>query len=286
VPLGTRLARPQLIAVQSSKVADATVYQVDAQTEWSITPTMVREKAQLCQWNYFDVATRTKMQKVLDAELTHPLAHGLFSGTSSATGVGVEAAAEASLCASDSIAYDNYSAISANKSFGFYQVSDAMKPSGDVFSVYKIDKTSAAYTANANSFASPAVDFMIRRGKDISGFSNTSTYQFQLSEGAKVYTLHELSGEVLDMSSSADVVANDHFTVKIDRGDNGASGASMPVGKYVGVRYRLESNRALVRWGNLADSAAAVVLPDPIPSGATCDGQAYSCYIHDFSLFK
>jgi hypothetical protein len=286
VALGTRLARPQLINVQSAKVSGATIYQVDAQTEWSITPTMVTTKSQACQWNYFSKATQTQMQSVLDTELTKPISHGLFSGTASSAGVGVEAAAEGSLCASDSIAYDNYSALSANYSFGFYKVTDATKPTGDVFSVYKTDKNSAAYKANTASYASSAVDFMFRRGKDISGFSDTSKFQFQLSEGAKTYTLHELSGEVVDMPTAVDTATNDHFTVKIDRGDNGVGAATMPIGKYLGVRYKIESNRVVVSWGTLADTAASVVVPATIPAGATCDGQVYSCYIHDFSLFK
>jgi hypothetical protein len=281
VPLGTRLARPQLIDVQSAKVAGVTMYQADAQTEWSITPTMVQSKAESCQWNYFSADTQAQMQKVLDTELTKPQPHGLFSGTPA-----IEASAEGSLCASDTIAYDNYAAISTNNSFGFYQVTGATKPTGDVFAVYPVQKKSAAYLANAASYAAPAVDFMFRRGKDISGFSDTSKYQFQLKEGAKTYTLHELSGEVIDMPAAADTAANDHFTVKIDRGDNGVTGSSMPIGKYMGVRYKIESDKVVASWGELADSAASVVLPDAIPAAATCDGQAYSCYIHDFSLFK
>ena len=281
VPLGTRLARPQLISLQSSKVTGATIYQVDAQTEWSITPTMVQSKAESCQWNYFSKDIQTQMQKALDTELTKPQAHGLFSGTSP-----IEAAAEGSLCASSTIAYDNYSAISSNNSFGFYQVSDATKPTGDVFAVYPVDKKSAAYLANSSGYASSAVDFMFRRGKDISGFSDTSKYQFQLKEGAKTYTLHELSGEVIDMPATADTSANDHFTIKIDRGDNGVTGSSMPIGKYLGVRYKIESDKVVVSWSDLADSASSVVLPAAIPTTATCDGQVYSCYIHNFSLFK
>jgi hypothetical protein len=99
--------------------------------------------------------------------------------------------------------------------------------------------------------------------------------------------MHDLSGQVIDMTTATDTAQNDHFTVRIDRGDNGGTAATMPIGKYVGVRYKIEKDRVVVAWGELADSAAAVKLPDSIPaSGVTCDGQTYSCYIHDFSLFK
>jgi hypothetical protein len=285
VSKGTKLARPQIIAVQSKQIAGHTIYQADAQTEWSITPTMVTTKDIACQWNYFSSDIKKQMQSVLDTELTHPSPNGIFAGTGTGNSVGVEAAAEGSLCASDTIAYSNYSKISSNNSFGYYKVNDSTQATGEVMAVYPINKTSAAYKANQSSYASSNVDFMFRRGVDVSGFANTSNFSFSLSEGSKTYAMHELSGEVLDMPTAADTSSNDHFTVHIDRGDNGATAATMPIGKFVGIRYKIQKDKVVMQYGQLADTAAAVKLPAAIPDNATCNAD-YACYIHDFSLLK
>jgi hypothetical protein len=284
VALGTKLARPQIIAVQSKQMNGSTFYQADAQTEWSITPTMQTSKDQTCQWKYFTSDIQKQMQTVMDNELTHPQTYGLFSGSGSSAAVGVEGASEGSLCASNTIAYDNYSKISSNDSFGYYQINDAAKASGEVMAVYPINKTTAGYQTNKASFVSSA-DFMFRRGADVSGFANTKNFSFSLSQGAKTYTMRDLSGEVIDMPTAADTTSNDHFTARIDRGDNGGSAANMPIGKYVGVRYKIEKDKVVMQYGELADTASAVKLPATIPDAATCSGN-YLCYIHDFSLLK
>lgn len=284
VPLNTKLARPQIIAVQSKTISGRTIYQADAQTEWSITPTMVTSKSTDCQWKYFPSTTQKQLQSAMDIELTHPDSHGLFSGTGSATSVGVEGAAEGSLCASDSIVFDNYTKISSNDSFGYYQVDNVTKATGEVMAVYPISKNSAAYKANKSQYVASA-NFMFRRGADVSGFADTKSFSFSLKQGSRNYTMHDLSGEVIDMSTKADTAQNDHFTVRIDRGDNGGSAATMPIGKYVGVRYKILKDKVIAQYGELADSASAVKLPSAIPSDAICSGD-YVCYIHDFSLLK
>lgn len=284
VALGTKLARPQIIAVQSKQINGSTYYQADAQTEWSITPTMQTSKEQTCQWKYFSSDIQKQMQNVLDNELTHPETYGLFSGSGSNGSVGVEGAAEGSLCASDTIGYSIYSKISSNSSFGYYQVNDAVKATGEVMAVYPISKTSAAYQANKAAFVSSA-DFMFRRGADVSGFADTKNFSFSLSQGSKTYTMRDLSGEVIDMPLASDTAANDHFTVRIDRGDNGGTATTMPIGKYVGVRYKIRKDRVIMQYGELADTTSAVKLPGAIPDNATCNAD-YFCYIHDFSLLK
>jgi hypothetical protein len=285
VSKGMALARPQIISVQSKVIGGQMIYQADAQTEWSITPTMVKSKDIACQWNYFSDTLKKQLQAAMDTELTHPNPNGLFSGAGKSGSTGVEGAAEGTLCASATIAYDNYSKISSDNSFGYYQINDAIKASGEVMAVYPINKASVAYQANKAAYASSSVDFMFRRGTDVSGFADTSHFSFNLAQGAKTYTMHDLSGEVIDMPAATDTVTHDHFTVRIDRGDNGASVASMPIGKYVGVRYIIEKDKVVAQYSDLADTAAAVKLPDVIADTATCGG-VYVCYIHDFSLLK
>ncbi len=285
VSLGMKLARPQIIAVQSKVIGGQKLYQADAQTEWNITPTMVTSKVIDCQWKYFPSGIQKQLQAAMDAELINPDAYGLFSGTGAVGKVGVEGAAEGSLCASDSITFNNYTKISSNNSFGYYQITDATQATGEVMAVYPISKNSAAYGANKSSYASSSVDFMFRRGADVSGFADTHNFSFSLKQGSKAYTMRDLSGEIVDMATAADTAQNDHFTVRIDRGDNGGTAATMPVGKYVGVRYKIEKDKVIAQYGELADTQAGVKLPGAIPDNATCNA-GYVCYIHDFSLLK
>lgn len=284
VPLNTRLARPQITFSQSKVIGGRTIYQADAQVEWNVTPTMINSKDLDCQWKYFPAAVQKQMQTVLDRLLTHPDPHGLFAGTGASTGFGLEGTAEGTLCASNSIAYNNYTKISSDNSFGYYHVNDASRASGEVMAVYPISKNSAAYRANKSSYVSSA-DFMFRRGGDVSGFADTKNFSFKLKQGSRTYTMRDLSGQVIDMTTAADTVQNDHFTVHIDRGDNGGTSATMPIGKYVGVRYKIQKDKVIMQYSELADTATAVKLPSPIPDGAACNTDNI-CYIHDFSLLR
>lgn len=284
IPAGIKLARPQIMGGEPKNIGGQTIYAAIAQTEWTITKTKISDNAQDCQWkNYFTADIQAKMQKVLDTELVNPLKYGLFMAASGGFKISPETVSEGTLCASDSITTnEKFTKLSANNSFGFYKVNGANHPLGDVFSVYPIHKDSIAYQKYKDQFA-PSADFMFRRGHDVSGFTNTQE-KIVMSQGAKKYIMNNLSGEVVDLTAANDTPDNDHFIVKIEQGDNGAS--DMPIGKYFGVRYRLEKDRLVVVWGGLADSQSAVTLPAVIPANATCDGQTYSCYIHDFSSFK
>ncbi len=290
LPDGIKLARPEIIQLAMNQVGGQNVYAADAQTEWSIVPTQPIDRRETCQWNYFTPAMRAKMQKILDTELLKPIPGGRFvSGAGG--GVGIESAAEGVLCASDSFQTSPglFTQISANNSFGFFQVNSSNHPSGRVFSVFPIHTTSAAYQAN-KALYSPGAQYMFRTGPDISGFSNTSNFQIVLKEASQTYTLQDLTGEIVDLATSTDTVKNNHFTVKIYRvggsSEPASSSGSALLGKYFGVRYRLEKSRAIVAWGDLSDSQAGVVLPPAIPANADCSSAAFSCYIHDFSLFR
>lgn len=290
VPNGINLARPEIIQLAANQVGGQTVYAADAQTEWSIVPTQPMDRRETCQWNYFTPSMRAQMQKVLDTELLKPVPRGRFSSGAD-QGVGIESAAEGVLCASDSIQTSPglFTQLSANNSFGFFQVDTANHPSGKVFSVFPVHSNSAAYQAN-RALYSPGARFMFRTGPDISGFSNTANFQIALKEGSRTYTFQDLTGEIVDLAAAADTVKNNHFIVKIYRvkgsSEQPSSTGSILVGKYFGVRYRLEQSRVVVAWGDLSDSQSSVVLPDPIPAKANCSSSGYSCYIHDFSLFR
>lgn len=290
VPNGINLARPEIIQLAVNQVNGQTVYAADAQTEWSIVPTRPMDRRETCQWNYFTPNMRALMQKVLDTELLKPVPRGRFASGAD-QGVGIESAAEGVLCASDSIQTSPglFTQLSANNSFGFYQVNSVNHPSGQVFSVFPIHAKSAAYQAN-KALYSPGAQFMLRMGPDISGFSNTSHFQIMLKLGSQTYTVQDLTGEIVDLATTTDNVKNNHFTVKIYRVSGGSestsSSKSALLGQYFGVRYRLERARAIVAWGDLSESQSGIVLPAPIPASVDCSSSAYSCYIHDFSLFR
>lgn len=283
IPAGIRLARPQIMGSQDTKVIDGqTIYAAVAQTEWTITKTKNADRSVACQWNYFTADFQEKMQKVLDNELVNPLQYGLFMAASGGSKILPETVSEGKLCASDSIvAVSDFTKLSANNSSGFYKVDSGNHPLGGVFSVYPIHKDSAAYQKYKDLFV-PGAEFMFRRGQDVSGFTSTRE-KIVMKQGDKKYTMSNLSGEVVDLTTANDMPENDHFIVKIEQGDNGA--VDMPIGKYFGVRYRLEEKRLIVSWGDLADSQSAVELPAKIPADVSCD-ETYSCYIHDFRLFK
>ena len=59
--------------------------------------------------------------------------------------------------------------------------------------------------------------------------------------------------------------------ILVTGGDNGRTAATMPVSKYVGVRYKILKDKVIAQYSELADTAAAVKLPAAIPDTATCD---------------
>ncbi|MGH7249815.1 MAG: hypothetical protein ACREGC_02475, partial [Minisyncoccia bacterium] len=251
IPDGIKLARPQIIAGMSQQVGGQTYYPAIAQTEWSIVASQPTSMAEDCEWkNYFTTNIQAKMQKVLDTELTKPLPYGFFVSASGGSTITAETASEGALCTSDSInTAGNFDHLSANNSFGYYQVNGSNHPLGDVFTVFPIHKDSAAYKANASKFVTSA-DFMFRHGNDVAGFAGNTHYNIVMKQGSTTYTMNDLVGQVVDLTTAQDTTSNDHFIVKIDRGDNG--GANMPIGKYFGVRYKIEKDKLIVAWGDLA----------------------------------
>ncbi len=287
VPLGTRLARSQIIGNPSVVVQGKTIYKAEAQTEWTVTETRKDDPGEACQWNFFSQGDQRQLQQVLDIELTKPTPFGFFIGGSPMSNkVGVEAASEGTLCASDSIKFNDFQQISSNNSFGWYEITGDNHATGDIFAIYPVHTDSAIYRSVKSDYASGAVHFMFRRGPDTAGFADTSHYAITLKQGPKTYTMHEISGQVMDLTPTSDNPANDHLIIRVDRGDSGANSGTMPVGKFLGLRYHLDKDKMLVRWSELADTADTVVLPDPISTGAACNSQTTSCYIHDFSLLK
>ncbi len=98
------------------------------------------------------------------------------------------------------------------------------------------------------------------------------------------YELIEGYGQILDMVPSDDNPSNDTFVMVFDHSYTYlVEGSPNPEGKYIAARYKLSSDRLLIRWSEVKDTKeeAQNSLPDPFSGTIICDGSPTFCYDHE-----
>ena len=277
IPQGMPLARPQVTFSFSDEVDGETYYYAHAQMEWTANDSFACDDISgycgTCAYAMFSEEDQNDLQGALDRNLIEPISYGRFLKYNPSTGdpASIFAAAHSELCAVDSFVLENTPETMAtlfdNNSYSWLD-----KPMStharDYFAIYEIKKGGAAYEEVREYYTNDDVSYMIVRDivDDTTGLPSGYFGAF---------------GEVLSITDDG---GEGTFIVRT-RNENTLPESDMS--QYFAARYRLESDKLLVHWGESSFFQDDVVVPEPepIPQSVTCNGEPTFCYDHDFSEF-
>lgn len=283
VPQGTVIARPQIAqGGEPASVGGKEIFYATAQTEWNWSTTAVSDDGHAplpCQYGLFSADDQRAFQRALDSEIRDPTPWGPFVAKD-ANGLALETVAEMSACASELQDDRNYGALDTQRGYGWFDLLNA-NPRREAFALFPVHRDTVAYDANKARFNSPDVAYMIIRSFQEPGLG--PDIRFPLAYAGATQSVRLLSAEIIDLPEGKATAGPHLMTAKISR-MSGFDGPDL-TGKYFAIRYDLRSDRVIVAWGSVADTASTVVAPPAPPAGAVaCDAAPYSCYTHDISI--
>ncbi len=277
LPKDMALGQAQILKYHEGQGAGQTIYFALGQVEWTAyvwadhnDPTYAA-----CQYTMVSAAVRTQLQTALDVNLTDPAPYSRFTSVDTLTDeLQLLGAATGLICQTDYFDATNFDQL--NSSHGYGWIDNPMdQPQSELLAISEVHKGTAAYNANADRFYSAATEMILRRDSYGNSLPATIEGEERLISG--------YDAEVLDLTLTGDTAQNDVLTLKVIPGTMGAYHPNEPpdsTSLFQAVRYKLESDRLVVHWGEFFTEQSAVVAPATIPDNAACDGEPYFCYDH------
>jgi hypothetical protein len=209
----------------------------------------------VCEFAHMRPARRAALQTVLAADVANPRSRRYTAPSNPQRWVW---AAETALCLAYSRSPRGFDSLHTALG-GWFERPSSGTTADELFSIFPIARTGSAY--DPALYSSPAVTHLVLRRRR----NDAGPFTWTLPGGVVVHPFYP-NGEVLgETSTSLLLVWRDIVTV----GD----------AWYQRAAYRLDAQGLSVKWGALAASPAAAVLPTLDPAEA-CDDATVLCYDH------